>query len=89
MFDLKKYLAEGRLFENDGTIIPSSFVALKSIGTWLDTDKGIFYAMTKDGGYDPDSDIFIMDADHYEIMDYISDEDKEIYYSIMDKFQKK
>jgi hypothetical protein len=46
--------------------------------------------MNSDGSMDEDPGmaVDIMDADHYEIMDQIEDEDKEIYQSVLRAFQK-
>lgn len=83
MFDLKKYLAEGRLLQE--AVLP-----LRSIGSFIDTKNGTLHPMNQDGSMDKDPGmaVDIMDADHYEIMDQIEGEDKEIYQSVLKSFQK-
>ena len=83
MFDLKKYLAENKLLQE--TVLP-----LRSIGAFIDTENGTLHPMNQDGlmDKDPGMAVDIMDADHYEIMDQIEDEDKEIYMSVLKAFQK-
>lgn len=83
MFDLKKYLAENKLMQE--TVLP-----LRSIGAFIDTENGTLHPMNQDGSMDKDQGmaVDIMDADHYEIMDQIEDEDKEIYMSVLKAFQK-
>ena len=83
MFNLRKYLAENKLLQE--TVLP-----LRSIGAFIDTENGILYPMNQDGSIDKDPGmaVDIMDADHYEIMDQIEDEDKEIYMSVLKAFQK-
>jgi len=61
---------------------------LESIGACINTNTGMIYSMYKDGTYDPDSEIHVTEADHYEIQDYISDEDNEIYLSVLEQHQK-
>ena len=79
-FNLSKYLNEGRI----------NLTPLESIGAFIDTENGLLYPMKSDNTPDLDSGmaVNIMDADHYEIMDQISDEDKEIYLSVLKSFQK-
>ena len=83
MFDLKKYLAEGRLLQE--AVLP-----LRSIGLFIDTKNGTLHPMNSDGSMDEDPGmaVDIMDADHNEIMNKIEDEDKEIYQSVLKSFQK-
>ena len=83
MFDLKKYLAEGRLLQE--AVLP-----LRSIGSFIDTKNGTLHPMNSDGSMDEDPGmaVDIMDADHNEIMNKIEDEDKEIYQSVLKAFQK-
>lgn len=82
-FDLIKYLSENKLLQE--TILP-----LESIGAFIDTENGLLYPMKSDNTPDLNSGmaVDIMDADHYEIMDQIEDEDKEIYMSVLKAFQK-
>ena len=63
---------------------------LESIGAFIDIKNGTLHLMNTDGTMDVDPGMAtdIMDADHYEIMDQISDEDKEIYLSVLKSFQK-
>ena len=79
-FNLSKYINEGRI----------NLTPLKSIGAFIDTENGLLYPMKLDNTPDLNLDmaVDIMDADHYEIMDQISDEDKEIYLSVLKSFQK-
>lgn len=79
-FNLSKYLNEGRI----------NLIPLESIGAFVDTEDGLLYPMKLDNTPDLNLDmaVDIMDADHYEIMDQISDEDKEIYLSVLKSFQK-
>jgi hypothetical protein len=64
---------------------------LKSIGAFIDTENGLLYPMKLDNTPDLDSNMAtdIMDADHYEIMNQINSDDKEIYMSVLNQFQKK
>ena len=79
-FNLSKYLNEGRI----------NLTPLESIGAFIDTKNGTLHPMNTDGtmDVDPGMAVDIMDADHYEIMDQIEDSDKEIYMSVLKKFQK-
>ena len=83
MFDLRKYLAKNKLLQE--TVLP-----LRSIGAFIDTKNGTLHPMNQDGSMDEDPGmaVDIFDADHYEIMDQIEDEDKEIYQSVLRAFQK-
>jgi hypothetical protein len=64
---------------------------LESIGAFIDTKNGTLHPMNTDGTMDIDPGMAtdIMDADHYEIMNQINSDDKEIYMSVLNQFQKK
>ena len=78
-----KYL---KLFENFGhgiTSIPDNFIRLDSIGHVLDPEKGLMYAVWKNGGYDSENP-YEVDYEFEHMMEYdngienISDEEKKI-----------
>jgi len=73
-------------FVNEGK---KDLVALQSIGAYIDQKTGMIHPMKRNGkpDLDPGMEVFIHDADHYEIMDQIEDEDKEIYQSMLKKFE--
>ena len=64
-------------------------VALQSIGAYIDQKTGMIHPMKRNGkpDLDPGMEVFIHDADHYEIMDQIEGEDKEIYQAMLKKFE--
>jgi hypothetical protein len=70
-----KYL---KLFENFGhgiTSIPDNFIRLDSIGHVLDPEKGLMYAVWKNGGYDHENPYDVQGDNGIES---ISDEEKQI-----------
>jgi hypothetical protein len=85
--------AIGRLrdFMNESFINEANkdLIALQSIGAYVNQKTGMIHPMKRNGkpDLDPGMEVFIQDADHYEIMDQIEDEDKEIYQSLLKKFE--
>ena len=74
-----KYL---KLFENFGhgiSLIPDNFIRLDSIGHVLDPEKGLMYAVWKNGGYDIENPY---EVEYDNGIENISDEEKKI----VDKF---
>jgi hypothetical protein len=70
-----KYL---KLFENFGhgiSLIPDNFIRLDSIGHVLDPEKGLMYAIWKNGGYDHENPY---EVEYDNGIENISDEEKQI-----------
>jgi hypothetical protein len=78
-----------KLFEDFLNEGKKDLIALDSIGAFIDQKKGTLHPMKTNGkpDLDPGMEVFIHDADHYEIMDQIEDEDNEIYQGMLKKFQ--
>lgn len=75
-----KDIVDGDLFEAKSNLTP-----LRSIRCFLDTEKRTLHPMDSEDAVDmsPEKEVSIDDADAYEIMDSISDEDKEVLMSVM------
>ena len=84
MFDLKKYLVEGRLFENENNLIH-----LSSIGHFIDPEDGMMYIEDENGNPDMGEGmerwIIYVDNGYPEFEDHISQEDNKIYKEILQK----
>jgi hypothetical protein len=74
-----KYLKLFENFEQGISLIPDNFIRLDSIGHVLDPEKGLMYAIWKNGGYDHENPYDVHGDNGIE---NISDEEKQI----VDKF---
>jgi hypothetical protein len=83
-FDLKKYLAERKLFEDENGLIH-----LPSIGHFIDPNDGMMYIEDGDGNPDMEEGmerwIIYVNDDYPEFEDHISPEDDKIYKEILQK----
>ncbi len=84
-FDLIKFLTDKKLTSNS-KLLEENIVPLKSIGIWIDTEKGTVYPMDKDGGWDKDNPMTLDQVDFYD-MDDVSEEDYQVYLSVVKALQ--
>jgi hypothetical protein len=66
--------------------LEENIVPLKSIGIWIDTEEGTVYPMDKDGGWDRDNPMTLDQVDFYD-MDDVSEEDYQVYLSVVKALQ--